>query len=275
MRTLPHNKHCEIVRILGIPISVLTLDAATKLLSTWAQNDRYRTVFVREVASLMAAVDETRLGALHEEADVIVADGMPLVWCAKFRGAGSRIGRVAGADLVDAISHFSLHTGQTHYFFGGKPGVAQQMADQLGARYPGLKTVGVYSPPMRDIGPDFELDRHALEEIEHIRAAKPDFVWVGISSPKQEYWMMKAAPLIGHGVFIGVGAAFDFHSGAVKRAPRWMRDNGFEWLHRLLSEPRRLWRRYLLLAPKFIAAVALEEFSRLRRRSLTGGADSW
>jgi N-acetylglucosaminyldiphosphoundecaprenol N-acetyl-beta-D-mannosaminyltransferase len=94
--------------------------------------------------------------------------------------------------------------------------------------------------------------------VESIRESGADFIWVGISSPKQEYWMAKAAPMVGRGIFIGVGAAFDFHSGAVQRAPGWMRNNGLEWLHRLCSEPRRLWRRYLVLAPLFVFKIALE-----------------
>ena len=256
----------ERVRILGIPVSVINLAGATDLVMNWAAHEGSRTVFVREVASLMAAVNDKRLAELHEEADLIVADGAPLVWVARMRGAGRGIKRAPGADLVDAVCRSSLATGQSHYFFGGKPGVADEMVARLKSRYPGLKVVGTYSPPIRAIGPNFELDNDTKREIEQIREAEPDFVWVGISSPKQEYWMMKAAPLLGHGVLFGVGAAFDFHSGAVKRAPRWMRNNGLEWAHRLISEPRRLWRRYLVLAPQFCMKVAMELSGLARHR---------
>ena len=249
------------VNILGIPVSIVNMPEASRLVTNWAEQPQSRVVFVREVASLMVAVGEKRLANLHRCADLVVADGNPLVWVARMRGWGRRIGRIAGADFVDAICKRSLETGQSHYFFGGKPKVAELMAAQLCLRYPGLKVAGTFSPPMREIGPNFELDAAAINEIERIQQSGADFVWVGISSPKQEYWMMKARPLLGHGVLIGVGAAFDFQAGTVKRAPRWMCNIGLEWAHRLCSEPRRLWRRYLILAPKFLIAVAVEQIT--------------
>lgn len=245
-------------RILGIPVNLVDLAGARDLVSSWATAAQTKVVFVREVASLMAATQDAYLADLHYRADLVVADGTPLVWIGWLRGHGSTIGRVPGADLVDAVCQKSLGTGQSHYFFGGKPGVAEEMAARLTVRHPGLKVVGTYSPPMREIGPNFELDAEARAEVQRIAEVKPDFIWVGISSPKQEYWMMKAAPLLERGVLFGVGAAFDFHSGALKRAPRWMRESGFEWLHRLLSEPRRLWRRYIVLAPSFVVRVIWE-----------------
>lgn len=249
-------------RILGIPVSVVDLPRSVELMSAWARSGGVRTVFVREVASLMAAVDEPYLASLHEKADLIVADGIPLVWTGRLRGLGGELGRVPGADLLDAVCRHSLSTGQSHYFFGGKPGVAEEMVRRLKERHPGLAIAGTYSPPFRAIGRDFYLDEPALAEVERIKAADPDFIWVGISSPKQEYWMMQAVSRLPRGVLVGVGAAFDFHSGAVRRAPRWMRDNGLEWMHRLGSEPRRLWRRYLVLAPRFVFSVALEFMRR-------------
>lgn len=240
------------MRVLGVPISLVDLPRAQAIVCEWATAPRPRTVFVREVASLMLAVDHPPLMRLHEQADMIVADGAPLAWIGRLRGHGAEIGRIPGADLLDAVCAASLTTGQSHYFYGGKPGVAERMAEKLSARYPGLKVAGLYSPPMREIGADFELSPEGVAEIEAVRASGADFVWVGISSPKQEYWMMRAAPIVGRGVFFGVGAAFDFHSGAVARAPAWMRTNGLEWLHRLCSEPRRLWRRYLVLGPRFV-----------------------
>jgi N-acetylglucosaminyldiphosphoundecaprenol N-acetyl-beta-D-mannosaminyltransferase len=206
----------------------------------------------------MAAVDEPYLAELHNKADLVVPDGTPLVWVGRALGAGRQMGRVAGVDFLDAVCRKSLDTGQSHYFYGGKPGVAEAMVRNLQARYPGLNVLGYYSPPMRTINAEFKISDELLEEIAKIRDCAPDFLWVGISSPKQEYWMMKVAPLLQRGVIFGVGAAFDFESGQVKRAPKWMRENGLEWLHRLKSEPSRLWRRYLIQAPRFIALVSRE-----------------
>jgi len=260
------------IRILGVPVSVIDLNRVATLIENWPDAGRVRTVFFREVASLMAAVAEPRLAALHERADLVVADGTPLVWVARMRGCGREIGRVPGADLIDIMCKQSLTTGHSHYFYGGKPGIADEMVARLRVRYPGLKVVGTFSPPMRIIGADFEVNTEIIREIEHIKATNPDFIWVGISSPKQEYWMMEATHLMDRGVLLGVGAAFDFHSGAIKRAPDWMKDNGLEWLHRLVSEPRRLWKRYLMLAPQFVWLVLCEQISfRRERKNLTQG----
>lgn len=250
------ENHIIRTNVLGIPVSLVNLVQATKQISAWALDGRKAySVFVRDVPSLMLALRHSELCDLHHTADLVVADGMPLVWVAQMKGHGDEIGRVPGADLVEEVCKLSLSSGQSHFFYGGKPGVAQTMADNLTRRYPGLRVAGISSPPMLDIGPDFDLLKACRADIEEIRASNPDVVWVGISSPKQEYWIAKAAATIDRGVFIGVGAAFDFHSGAVKRAPAWMRNNGLEWLHRLMSDPRRLWRRYLVLAPMFVVKV--------------------
>ncbi|MCA1495222.1 MULTISPECIES: WecB/TagA/CpsF family glycosyltransferase [unclassified Bradyrhizobium] len=254
--------------VLGVPLSLVDLARATAQILEWAKKDRGPySVFVREVAGLMLTVRQPELLNLHESADLVVADGIPLVWVARFKGHGDEIGRVAGADLVDAVCRHSIASGQSHFFYGGKPGVAQRMAQALSRKYPGLKVAGTYSPPMLDIGPDFDLIGTCREDVEVIRASKADLIWVGISSPKQEYWIAKAMDAIDRGVFIGVGAAFDFHSGSKQRAPAWMRNNGLEWLHRLMSEPRRLWRRYLILAPIFAVRAFVELIMRSRQRS--------
>jgi N-acetylglucosaminyldiphosphoundecaprenol N-acetyl-beta-D-mannosaminyltransferase len=251
--------------ILGVPVHLVDLPHAVDHIVARARDDRAHTVFVRDVASLMLAVDDPHLRALHNHASLVVPDGAPLVLACRLEGHGATVGRVPGADLVDAVCRASIQNGQRHYFFGGKPGVAERMVTQLQARHPGLAVVGTFSPPMRDLDADFRFNGETLAELDIIRAANPDFIWVGISSPKQEYWMSQAAPLLAHGVCLGVGAAFDFHSGEIQRAPRWMRNNGLEWLHRLISEPRRLWRRYLVLAPRFVMLYAGERIARTFR----------
>lgn len=265
INTRDHNDHRQTF-ILGVPISLVDLPRATESAIYWAEGSSPRTVFVREVASLMLALEQPALMELHQHADLIVPDGTPLVWIARAKGFGREIGRVPGADLLDCVCQASLKTGQSHFFYGGKPGVAERMAENLQAKYPGLKVAGTLSPPMRDVGPDLEITGDVAQEIALIKEANPSFIWIGISSPKQEYWMTKAAPVVGHGVFFGIGAAFDFHAGTVKRAPKWMRDNGLEWLHRLASEPKRLWRRYLILGPKFAALAIGETLNTLLRR---------
>ncbi len=247
------------MRVLGVPVSLVNMRSAVGRVLSWGISGGPKTVFVRDVHGLMRALENPALLDLHERASLVVPDGMPLTWVGRLRGYGTRIGRTPGADLMEEICRESVREQLGHYFFGGLPGIADKMADRLSARYPGLRIVGTYSPPFKSYDTMKSFGEDELREIEAIRQVRPDYIWVGLPSPKQEFWMMKAAPRFPHGVFLGVGAAFDFHSGAVARAPAVLRNNGFEWLHRLLTEPRRLWRRYLVLAPIFVVKVAIEQ----------------
>ncbi|WP_258043157.1 WecB/TagA/CpsF family glycosyltransferase [Sphingomonas sp. NBWT7] len=194
--------------------------------------------------------------ALHYRAGLVTPDGMPLVWLAQSRGH-LEVGRTSGADLVTELCRESPERRLRHYFYGGKPGVADRMAAALQARFPGLQVAGTYTPPFRAL----TLEEDA-EVTAKIVATRPHIVWVGLSTPTQEFWMRDHVDRIPGATLIGVGAAFDFHTGDVQRAPRWMQRIGLEWLHRLASEPRRLWRRYLVLAPKFVTKVAREKLGR-------------
>lgn len=196
---------------------------------------------------------------IQRRAGLVTPDGMPLVWIARARGYRD-IGRVSGADLMDAVCAATQHTGIKHFFYGGREGVAERLIDRMTARYPGMAVAGHYCPPFRTLDPD---EDDAITT--RIRDSGAQIVWVGISTPKQEFWMNDHVERLPGATLLGVGAAFDFHAGIVKRAPRWMRDYGLEWAHRLASEPRRLWRRYLVMAPQFVLQVAREE--AMRRRS--------
>lgn len=241
--------------ILNVRIDAVTLEEAVSRVLSWTQESGPRMVFFREIASLALVAESSELRELHDIADMVTPDGAPLAWIGRFLGYGRHVERVCGADLLEATCKASEATGKTHYFYGGQPGVAEEMKRQLLIRYPNLKIVGTMCPPMRDITRGLNLSEAQLEEINVIKAKAPDFIWVGISSPKQEYWISAAAPLVGAGVFFGVGAGFNFISGKVPRAPAWMRNIGLEWLHRLLSEPRRLWRRYLLIGPSLLLRI--------------------
>ncbi|WP_237152318.1 WecB/TagA/CpsF family glycosyltransferase [Oryzibacter oryziterrae] len=251
-------------RILGVPVNAIDLPTAVKQLTSLARLPQPSRIFVREAASLMLAIDEPEYASLHETATLIVPDGMPLVWIGRLRGFKSTIGRVAGADLLEAVCAASVKTGQSHFFYGGGPGIVEELVQNLNAQHPGLKIAGALTPPMIPSGPLTDIEALIGTDIETIRQADPDFIWIGISSPKQEFLMEALGPLIGRGVFSGIGAAFNFHAGTIKRAPGWMRDYGFEWLYRLLKEPRRLWRRYIVLVPRFTIAVIAEQWAIFR-----------
>ncbi|WP_380784390.1 WecB/TagA/CpsF family glycosyltransferase [Sphingomonas sp. R86520] len=243
-------------RVLGVPVSLVSLAVAVRTIVSWCEAGTAHFVCVRDVHGIMRAQDDPALMALHEQAGLVTPDGMPLVWLARHRGHNG-VDRVCGSDLVTALSRVSVDKGIRHYFYGGKPGVAERMAAALSERYPGLEVAGTYTPPFRALTVQEDSAVTAA-----IVAARPHIVWVGLSTPTQEYWMRDHVDRIPGATLIGVGAAFDFHTGDVKRAPVWMRSRGLEWLHRLVSEPRRLWRRYLVLAPRFVVAVAQEQRGR-------------
>jgi N-acetylglucosaminyldiphosphoundecaprenol N-acetyl-beta-D-mannosaminyltransferase len=226
-----------------VPVSATSLDQACDAIESWAADRQGRFVCVRDVHGVMKSLDNVELQHAHRDADMITPDGMPLVVLGKMRGKA--ISRTAGADLMEALISRSPDSGLKHYFYGGHDGVADRLKAVFERRYPGLRVVGTECPPFREPTAD-----EKAQTIRNIVESGADVVWVGVSTPKQDIWMQKHRDLL-PATLIGVGAAFDFHTDRVARAPRWMRDHGLEWLRRLCSEPRRLWRRYLILAPKF------------------------
>ncbi len=241
-------KRAPIARILGVPVSMIDMSCAVATIVAWANNRSANYVCVRDVHGIMQTQDNPELLAIHENAGLVTPDGMPIVWIG--RHLGQSVSRVCGSDLVDALCNASVAPGLRHFFYGGKPGVADAMAAALQAKFPGLKIAGTLSPPFGALSKD---EDDAV--VRDIAGAMPHIVWVGLSTPKQEYWMRDHVGRIPGATLIGVGAAFDFHAGEIARAPVWMQRGGFEWLHRLLSEPRRLWRRYLVMAPLFVIKV--------------------
>lgn len=240
-------------RVLGVPVSLVSLAVAVRTIVGWCEAGAAQFVCVRDVHGIMRAQDDPELRALHDRAGLVTPDGMPLVWLARHRGH-LEVSRACGADLVAELSRVSAGNGLRHYFYGGKPGVAERIASALCERYPGLQVVGTYTPPFRILTTQEDSAVTAA-----IVAARPHIVWVGLSTPTQEFWMRDHVDRIPGATLIGVGAAFDFYAGDVKRAPKWMRGSGLEWLHRLATEPRRLWRRYLVMAPKFVWFALREE----------------
>lgn len=244
--------------VLGVPVSAVSLDIARSMLEEWADDRVARIVTVPDTSNIVRSQDDHRLLAIHQRADMVVPDGTPLVWIGKARGM--TVSRTCGPDLMDHVLASSAITGLKHYFYGGKPGVAERLKAEFERRYPGVRIVGAGTPPFRPLS-DEEL-RLAADEIV---ASGADVVWIGISTPKQEFLMADLEPMMS-ATMLGVGAAFDFHTGEVRRAPRWMQKVGFEWVYRLMKEPRRLWKRYLLMAPRFLLAIIKEAFVGQRYR---------
>jgi N-acetylglucosaminyldiphosphoundecaprenol N-acetyl-beta-D-mannosaminyltransferase len=237
----------EKVNILGIGISVLDQDRAREFLFDAVRNGRRGYVAITNVHSVSEAQHDPELRDILNNALLATPDGMPLVWMGWLQGHRSTR-RVYGPDLVLNLCEHSRKHGFSHFFYGGKPGLSSQLADVLQIRFPGLRVAGTFSPPFRPLNQD---ERNALAK--QVAETRPDFFWVGIGMPKQEKFMAEYMAILPEAkIFIGVGAAFDFFTGQVKQAPRWMMRTGLEWLFRLFQEPRRLWRRYLIYNPLFI-----------------------
>ncbi len=238
--------------LLGVQVSAINMSIAIQQLADWITSGDRRYVCVTGVHGIMESYRSPRLLAIHNQAGMVTPDGMPLVWFSHLKGY-LFVQRVYGPDLLLAACKESLKHGWTHFFYGGAPGVAERLAERLSARFPGLRIAGTETPPFRPLTP--EEDRIAVERI---NATGANLLWVGLGTPKQEYWMAEHLGRIRANVMLGVGAAFDFHAGLKPQAPHWMQKSGLEWLFRLINEPKRLWKRYLVNNPLFIWLTMLQ-----------------
>jgi N-acetylglucosaminyldiphosphoundecaprenol N-acetyl-beta-D-mannosaminyltransferase len=240
----------ERVNVLGVGISVLNLQTALAAIAYAVRQRRKSYICVTGVHGVMEAQKDAAFRRILNEAFLCTPDGMPMVWMGKLHGH-REMSRVYGPDLMLAVCEWSEKNPCKHFFFGGAAGVAEELQRKLTARFPKLQIVGCYTPPFRPLNAEEEKQ---LQEMVH--AAQPDIFWVGLSTPKQEKFMAEFLPRLDVTLMIGVGAAFDFHSGRVRQAPRWMQRSGLEWCHRLCQEPRRLTGRYLRNNPLFALKIA-------------------
>jgi N-acetylglucosaminyldiphosphoundecaprenol N-acetyl-beta-D-mannosaminyltransferase len=205
--------------------------------------------------------DSAHFRMVYDGAWLALADGVPLVWASRLLGTPLPE-RVSGSDLFPAICKAVAGTGLRVFLLGGRPGAAEEAARVLQERYPGLLVAGFDCPPL-GFDKDPEQSRRALDAV---RAARPDILFVALGAPKQENWMYENRERAGVPVSIGVGASFDIVAGMFRRAPKWVRKAGLEWLFRTAEEPGRLWKRYALTNPRFVWLVA-RQYAHSRRRS--------
>jgi N-acetylglucosaminyldiphosphoundecaprenol N-acetyl-beta-D-mannosaminyltransferase len=245
--------------VLGIPLALAdyesTMDWMDGMVAARAQG--YVTAAAVHLVMVAQEDPETRAAVLG--ATLAVPDGQPLVWA--LRALGHDASRVYGPDLMARYCERSATTGTRMFLYGGRnQGALIQLALNLRQRYPGLRIVGGYSPPFRELTEEEEA--WVVSEIDRSQA---DVVWVGTGQPKQEKWMARMRDRLDAPLLVGVGAAFDFHAGLVPQAPQWMQDLGLEWTFRLAQEPRRLWRRYARYNPRFVAGFAQQYRSAQRQ----------
>jgi N-acetylglucosaminyldiphosphoundecaprenol N-acetyl-beta-D-mannosaminyltransferase len=251
----------ERVNVLGVGVSAIDMGDAVAQIEGWIEHADRQYVCVCPVHSVMECRRNEDVRRIFNGAGMVTPDGMPIVWVARAMGHPN-VSRVYGPDLMLAMAEHSVATGRRHFFYGGGPGVAERLSARLRDRFPRLQVAGTYEPPFAPLEQLCTDEAAAL-----IDRSEPDIVWVGISSPKQDRWMACMRRRLSAPVLIGVGAAFDFHSGAVRQAPRWMQRSGLEWTYRLATDPVRLWRRYLVDNPWFLWELFLQS-TRLKKFEL-------
>jgi N-acetylglucosaminyldiphosphoundecaprenol N-acetyl-beta-D-mannosaminyltransferase len=234
--------------VLGVGISCVDLDQCVATFGEWIDRSAREYVCVTGMHGVMESRSDPELRDIHNRSGLTTPDGMPMVWAG--RRAGAQVSRVYGPDLMRTVFVRAQHTGWSNYFLGGAPGVTDRLIGRLHQQYPCLRIVGAQSPPFRPL-----TVTEVAQQLDEINRLKPDIVWVGLGTPKQERWMSDSRDDLEAPVLVGVGAAFDLLAGTLRQAPLWMQHGGLEWVFRLAMEPRRLWRRYLLNIPRFTVGL--------------------
>ena len=241
-------------------VSPLTIDRAVEKTRTWVKEGSTRFVSIADVNTVVSAATDKNLMKVQNSADMTTTDGMPLVWILKQRGY-KNIERVCGPELMPAILDMAAKEGFSNYFYGCTDEVLKTVKSNLKKVFPELKIAGSYAPPFRKL-----TEQENDQIINEINKCNSQLVWVGLSTPKKEIWMYENKDKLNNCVMFGVGAAFDYIVGSIKRAPKWMQKNGLEWLFRLFQDPRRLWKRYLITYPKF-PWLLIKEYLKSRNQN--------
>jgi len=238
------------VNVLGVGVHAVNMEQTVACLLDSVCRRKKGYVCVTGVHGIMEAQRNLRFRCVLNESLLTVPDGMPTVWAGKHAGY-KHMGRVFGPDLMLNLCRESVKRDCSHFLYGGAPGVAEELKLNLEACCPGIRIVGTYTPPFRPLS----MQEH-FDLVQKVNELKPEFVWVGLSTPKQERFMAEYLPKFDTCLMLGVGAAFDLHTGRMTDSPDWVKRAGMQWAHRLLQDPRRLWKRYLVNNPKFLVAIA-------------------
>ena len=238
--------------VIGTRVSAVSMQSLCGAVLGWRGDGKNHYVCFADVNSLIQGRDNPAMRQALADADVVSPDGTPLAVVGKLlRRVG--VSKTSGPDFLEAFCAASAGTGVRHFFLGGQAGVAATLASTLAARFPGLEIAGTYAPPRFPL-----TEVQNAELLDAVKSARPDVVWVGLGAPKQEIWMHQNRGQLAGATLLGVGAAFDFSAGTVRRAPKWMQKSGLEWIYRVSQEPRRLFRRYATTVPRFLALVLVQ-----------------
>ena len=249
--------------VLGVGISAVNMRTAIDAILGWVERRERHYVCVTGVHGVMESVRAPALRQIHNRAGMVTPDGMPMVWLLRL-GGHRAADRVCGPELMPRLFVEGQARALRHFLYGSSPETLASLERSLLAMAPEARIVGMLSPPFRPL-----TEAEDASIVATINASGADIVWVGLSTPKQEYWMAAHRDRLLAPALIGVGAAFDIQAGIVPRAPAFLRRTGFEWSYRFLKEPRRLWRRYLYNNPRFVGLIAMQKARLYRPGALT------
>jgi N-acetylglucosaminyldiphosphoundecaprenol N-acetyl-beta-D-mannosaminyltransferase len=255
---LSNDRSQEYANVLGVRVSAINMERAVTAASQWIAGGQCGYVCVTGVHGVMEAQKDSELRVILNHALMNAPDGMPMSWVGWLQGHGD-MDRVFGSDFMALMCQLSLQHRYRHFLYGGQPGVAQQLKETLKRNFPGLQIVGTYTPPFRTLTVEEE-----NELVAQVHASRPHILWVGVSTPKQERFMAQYVNRLQVPLLVGVGAAFDYHTGRIGDCSPWIKRAGLQWLHRLLQDPARLWSRYLKNNPAFVWKITLQ-LLKLRR----------
>lgn len=238
--------------VLGVEVDALELRGALDQIEAALNARRKGYICMAGVHGIMEAQRNPEVMKTYAGSFLTLPDGMPTVWVGRLQGHPA-IRQVTGPALMLEVFRRRQFADLRHFFYGGKPGVAQELAESFKRRFPWARIVGTYTPPFRELS--------LLEErqlISRVRMLRPSIVWVGISTPRQELFMRHYLPLLDTTLMFGVGAAFDFHTGRIRDCAEWIKRAGLQWLHRLIQDPRHLLWRYMRNNPSFLWQISLQ-----------------
>ncbi len=248
-----------ITTVCGVAINNITTYQALGMIDQFVQQRKNSIVVTPNVDHIVKLQNDAEFMRIYRDASLVLADGMPLLWASRILG-NPIVEKISGSDIFWNICELASQKQYGLFLLGGRPGAASGAAQTLQGKYPGIRITGTYCPPF-----GFEYDPAENSKIiAMIRAAKPDILFVGLGAPKQEKWIYNHRKELNVPVSMGIGVTFEFACGMVKRAPLWMQRSGLEWMWRLLMEPGRLWKRYLVEDMKFFILVLRQKFQNIR-----------
>ena len=244
----------EYANVLGVNVSAIDLSRAVEMADRWIAAENRGYICVTGVHGVMEAQSDSELRHILNHAFLNTPDGMPMSWVGRLQGFG-KMDRVFGPDLMASLCQLSVERNYRHFLYGGELGVAELLKKRLECKFPGLQIVGTYTPPFRSLTAEEE-----DEIVCQLQELRPHIVWVGLSTPKQERFMARYIDRLQVPLLVGVGAAFDYHTGRINDCSGWIKRAGLQWAHRLLQDPGRLWKRYLRNNPAFLWKITLQIF---------------